>query len=60
MRLFKVFLKRAMALQTMGQLNTLCGDIMAAFQQERIKADEYEIIRETIDRLYFHDRRTLA
>lgn len=60
MRLFKVFLKRAMALKTKRDLDVLCGDIDYAFQSEKIKADENEILYQLINQLYCYDRRELV
>ena len=60
MKLFKELLKRAMTVTTNDQLNTLCSDIDRAFQSEKIKADENEILYRLINQLYCYERRVLA
>lgn len=60
MKLFKELLKRAMTVTTNDQLNILCSDIDRAFQSEKIKADENEILYRLINQLYCYERRVLA
>lgn len=60
MKLFKELLKRAMTVTTNDQLNILCSDIDRAFQSEKIKSDENEILYRLINQLYCYERRVLA
>lgn len=52
MKLFKVFMARMLAIKTPDELSELCGDIDRAFQSEKIKVDENELLYRLINRLY--------
>jgi len=52
MKLFKALLARALQVKTEQELNTLCADIDRAYQSEKIKADENELLYRLINRLY--------
>ena len=53
MKLFKALLVRALSAQTETEWNTICGDVDRAYQNEKIKADENEILYRLINRLHY-------
>ena len=52
MKLFKAFLARAMEIKTDEQLRQLCVDIDRAYQADKIKADENELLYRLLNKLY--------
>ncbi|MBQ1776625.1 MAG: hypothetical protein IIZ93_00565 [Acidaminococcaceae bacterium] len=52
MKLFKSLLGRVLTAQTETEWNTLCADIDFAYQHEKIKADENELLYRFINRLH--------
>lgn len=52
MKLFKALLARALSATTTAEFDKLCADIDCAYQSEKIKADENELLYRVINRLY--------
>lgn len=50
--MFKKLVKMVMEAKTQDELNAACGAIDRAFQTEKIKADENEILYGLVNRLY--------
>lgn len=52
MKLFKALMSRALEIKTDAELNQLCADIDNAYQHEKIKADENDLLYRLINKLY--------
>lgn len=52
MKLFKALMVRALDIKTDEELNQLCADIDRAYQSEKIKADENELLYRLLNRLH--------
>lgn len=54
MKLFKALMARAMDVKSKSELNALCGDIDRAYQSEKIKADENELLYRLINKMNYN------
>ena len=52
MKTFKALFARALEIKNRAELDALCGDIERAFQSDKIKPDENELLYRLINKLY--------
>lgn len=52
MKLFKALFARTLEIKSRAELDALCGDIDRAFQTDKIKPDENELLYRLINKLY--------
>lgn len=54
MKIFKALMARALNITTETELNELCRDIDSAYQNEKIKADENELLYRLINKMNYN------
>lgn len=53
MKLFKALLARVIEAKTDDEINMICADIDRAFQNEKIKYDENELLYRLINKMHY-------